>query len=157
MSEQLENDLTFVVSARRVAKVVEGGRNFKISVLVVSGDGKGRVGFGMGKAAEHANALEKAKNRAKKNMIKVHLLDQRTIYHNIKHKFKACRIELIRARQGHGIIAGNAMRAVFSALGVKDIIAKAHYSHNPINVVACTVQALQKIQSDHYISKKRSA
>lgn len=143
MSEK-ENELYHVILTRRVAKVVEGGRNFKISVLVVLGDGNGRVGFGLGKAIEHSAAVEKAKNHARRNLVKIDLLNNRTINYNVTHKFKACKVQILRANQGHGIIAGNTMRSVFEVLGIKDIIAKVHQSHNPVNLVPCTIQALQK-------------
>ncbi len=144
-----------LVSVNRVAKVVKGGRRFGFSALVVVGDGKGRVGYGAGKAREVPEAVRKATEQAKRSMIRVPLRQGRTLHHDVKGKFGAGSVILRAAPPGTGIIAGGPMRAVFEALGVKDVVAKSLGSNNPHNMVKATFAALQQVCSPRYIAAKR--
>src|SRR5512145_1268958 len=122
-----------LVSINRVAKVVKGGRRFAFAALVVVGDGKGRVGYGSGKAREVPEAIRKATEQAKRNMIKVALREGRTLHHDVNGHFGAGRVVLRAAPPGTGIIAGGPMRAVFETLGIQDVVAKSLGSSNPYN------------------------
>src|SRR5215217_7240135 len=113
-----------LVSVNRVAKVVKGGRRFGFSALVVVGDGKGRVGYGSGKAREVPEAVRKATEQAKRSMIRVPLRQGRTLHHDIADRYGAGKVVIRAAKPGTGIIAGGPMRAIFEALGVQDIVAK---------------------------------
>lgn len=144
-----------LVSVNRVAKVVKGGRRFGFSALVVVGDGKGRVGYGAGKAREVPEAVRKATEQAKRSMIRVPLRQGRTLHHDVKGTFGAGSVILRAAPPGTGIIAGGPMRAVFEALGVKDVVAKSLGSNNPHNMVKATFAALQQVCSPRYIAAKR--
>ncbi len=150
-SEQIEK----LVSINRTTKVVKGGRRFGFSALVVVGDGKGRIGVGKGKAKEVADARKKATDAARKSMIKIPLREGRTIHHDIKTKAGAGGVILRTAAPGTGIIAGGPMRAIFEALGVKDVVAKSFGSSNPYNMVASTMKALQLIQSPKSTASRR--
>ncbi|MBT7895604.1 MAG: 30S ribosomal protein S5, partial [Flavobacteriales bacterium] len=127
-----------LVSVNRVTKVVKGGRNFGFSVIIIAGDQKGMVGYGVGKAKDISEAKIKASKLAKKNMIRVPLKQNRTIHHDISTKFGAAKVILRTAPPGTGIIAGGAMRAVFESVGIHDIVAKSLTTSNPYNLVKAT-------------------
>ena len=139
----------------KVAKVVKGGKRFSFSALVVVGDGKGRVGFAMGKAREVADAVKKAFEKAKKCMVRIPLREGRTLHHDVSGRFGAGRVVLRSAVSGTGIIAGGAMRAVFEALGIQDVVSKCIGSANPHNMVRATFDALGATVSPRYIAAKR--
>ena len=152
-----QNELGFIekiVSLNRVAKVVKGGRRFSFSALVVVGDGKGGVGFGLGKAQEVPEALRKATERARKNRVQVALVEG-TLPYEVLGRFGAGRVMLKPASEGTGIIAGGAMRAVFEVMGVTDIIAKSIGSTNPYNVVRATLNGLMATNAPSVIAAKR--
>ena len=141
-----EKDSEFVdklVHINRVAKVVKGGRRFGFAALVVVGDQKGRVGFGHGKAREVPEAIRKATESAKRDMIHVPLRDGRTLHHDVFGRHGAGRVLMRAAKPGTGIIAGGPMRAVFETLGVQDVVAKSQGSSNPYNMVRATFDALK--------------
>ncbi|MCB1681637.1 MAG: 30S ribosomal protein S5, partial [Alphaproteobacteria bacterium] len=133
-----------LVGINRVAKVVKGGRRFAFSALVIVGDGKGRVGHGHGKAKEVPEAIRKATDQARRNMIRVPLREGRTVHHDVTGTDGAGRVHLRTAPQGTGIIAGGPMRAVFEALGIQDVVAKAIGSSNPYCMVNATFDALKR-------------
>ncbi|WP_243359204.1 30S ribosomal protein S5 [Fundidesulfovibrio terrae] len=143
-----------IVSLNRVAKVVKGGRRFSFSALVVVGDGKGSVGFGLGKANEVPEAIRKATDQAKKSMIKVPLLDG-TLPYQVMGRFGAGRVVLIPASKGTGIIAGGPVRAVMEAAGVHDILTKAIGTNNPHNVLRAAVAGLASLRSADQVSDLR--
>ena len=143
-----------LVAVNRHAKVVKGGRVFGFSALVVIGDGKGRVGYGRGKAKEVPVAIQKAMEQAKKNMTYIPL-DDKTIHHAITWNFGASKVFMKPARKGTGIIAGGAMRAVLEVLGVENILAKSIGSTNPANIVRATIAALSNIGTPEYVAAKR--
>ncbi|PWJ85612.1 SSU ribosomal protein S5P [Pseudaminobacter salicylatoxidans] len=133
-----------LVHINRVAKVVKGGRRFGFAALVVVGDQKGRVGFGHGKAREVPEAIRKATEAAKRDMIFVPLRSGRTLHHDVEGRHGAGRVLLRTAKAGTGIIAGGPMRAVFETLGMQDVVAKSMGSSNPYNMVRATFDALQR-------------
>lgn len=143
-----------LVNVNRVAKVVKGGRVFGFSALTVVGDGKGRVGFGRGKAKEVPVAIQKAMDNAKKNLQKVHLNGGTTFY-PAATELGAAKVFIKPAPEGTGVIAGGAMRAVFEAVGIRDVFAKCIGTTNPINVVRATVKGLSDMHSPEYIAAKR--
>jgi len=143
-----------LVSMRRVAKVVKGGRVFGFSALTVVGDGEGRVGYGSGKANEVPVAIKKAMEKARRNMKDVHL-NGSTLQYPINFKQGAANIVMLPASEGTGVIAGGAMRAVFEAAGVKDVLAKCIGTTRPVNVVRSTVNALTGMNSPEFIAAKR--
>ena len=143
-----------IVSLNRVAKVVKGGRRFSFSALVVVGDGKGAVGFGLGKAQEVPEALRKATERAKKDMVQIPLVDG-TLPYEIQGEFGAGCVMLKPASKGTGIIAGGAVRAVMEAVGVTDVLAKAIGTNNPHNVLRATMAGLTSLRSAEYVSQLR--
>jgi len=152
-----QSDLTQIekiVSLNRVAKVVKGGRRFSFSALVVVGDGKGSVGFGLGKANEVPEAIRKATEQARKSMIKVPLLDG-TLPYQVMGRFGAGRVVLIPASKGTGIIAGGPVRAVMEAAGVHDILTKAIGTNNPHNVLRAAVAGLASLRSAEQVSDLR--
>ncbi len=145
-----------LVSINRVAKVVKGGRRFGFAALVVVGDGKGKVGYGTGKAKEVQDAVRKATDAAKKSMIRVPLRESRTLHHDIAGRFGAGKIMLRSAPAGTGIIAGGPLRAVFEALGIHDIVAKSTGTSNPHNMVKAAFQALKTVDSPRVVAARRS-
>lgn len=144
-----------LVHINRVAKVVKGGRRFGFAALVVVGDQRGRVGFGNGKAREVPEAIRKATEAAKKNMIRVPLREGRTLHHDIRGRHGAGKVLLRTASQGTGIIAGGPMRAVFEALGVQDVVTKSQGSANPYNMIRATFNALSLQNSPRQVASKR--
>ena len=144
-----------LVGINRVAKVVKGGRRFGFAALVVVGDGKGKVGVGSGKAKEVPEAIRKATDKAKSNLIKVPLKEGRTLHHDTIGIFGAGNVNLRSAPSGTGIIAGGPMRAVFETLGIQDVVAKSIGTSNPHNMVKATMQALKNIQSPTSVASKR--
>ena len=154
--ERQDGDLVDrLVNINRVAKVVKGGRRFGFSALVVVGDGKGRVGYGGGKAREVPEAVRKATEQAKRSMIRVPLRQGRTLHHDVQGQFGAGRVVLRAAPAGTGIIAGGPMRAVFEALGVSDVVAKSLGTANPHNMIKATFAALSSIMSPRAVAAKR--
>jgi small subunit ribosomal protein S5 len=143
-----------LVSVARTAKVVKGGRVFGFSVLVVVGDGNGKIGVGRGKAREVPVAIQKAMEKARKNMIYIPL-SKGTVHHEITWSYGASKVFLKPASEGTGIIAGGAMRAVFEVLGVQNILAKSIGSSTPTNVVRATIDALVHVATPDYVAAKR--
>jgi small subunit ribosomal protein S5 len=143
-----------LVAVNRVAKVIKGGRQFGFTALTVVGDGEGRVGFGYGKAREVPVAIQKAMEKARKNMSKVHLKDG-TLQYALNGRHGAAKVYMQPASEGTGIIAGGPMRAVFEAVGVRNVLAKINGSNNPINVVRATIEGLVNMQSPESVAAKR--
>ncbi len=143
-----------LITVNRVAKVVKGGRQFGFTALTVVGDGNGRVGLGYGKAREVPMAIQKAMDKARKNMCSVPL-NGATLQYPITAEHGAARVFMQPASEGTGIIAGGAMRAVFDVVGVKDVLAKCIGSRNPINVVRATIRGLSAMKSPDYQAAKR--
>ena len=143
-----------LVAVNRVSKTVKGGRQFTFTALTVVGDGNGKVGFGYGKAREVPVAIQKSMEYARKNMINVDL-NNGTLFHQVKAGHGAARVFMQPASEGTGVIAGGAMRAVLEAVGVKNVLAKAVGSRNPINLVRATVKGLESMQSPSRIAAKR--
>jgi small subunit ribosomal protein S5 len=144
-----------LVHINRVAKVVKGGRRFSFAALVVVGDGKGRVGYGTGKAREVPEAIRKATDQAKRQMIRVPLREGRTLHHDINGRFGAGKVILRSAPAGTGIIAGGPMRAVFETMGVADVVCKSNGTQNPHNMIKATFEALKNLQSPRSIAARR--
>ena len=144
-----------LVHINRVAKVVKGGRRFSFAALVVVGDGRGRVGFGTGKAREVPEAIRKATERAKRTMIRVPLRDGRTLHHDMQGRYGAGKVVVRSAPPGTGIIAGGPMRAVFETMGVQDVVAKSLGSANPHNMIKATFVALTNIMSPRAVAARR--
>ncbi len=142
-----------LVNVLRTAKVVKGGREFRFSALVVAG-GDGKIGFGIGKSAEVPAAINKATEKARRDMSEVYLKDK-TIQHEIMHTLGAAKVFMKPASPGTGVIAGNAMRAVFEVVGVEDILAKCIGTTNPVNVVRATIQALKGMATPESVAEKR--
>jgi small subunit ribosomal protein S5 len=153
-----DRDSEFVdklVHINRVAKVVKGGRRFGFAALVVVGDQKGRVGFGHGRAREVPDAIKKATDSAKRNLIRVPLREGRTLHHDVHGHHGAGRVFLRAAPPGTGIIAGGPMRAVFETLGVQDVVAKSIGTSNPYNMVRATFDALKHEDSPRGVAARR--
>lgn len=143
-----------LVGVNRVAKVVKGGRVFGFAALTVVGDGKGRVGYGTGKAREVPVAIQKAMEAARKNMVDVKL-NGSTLQHPLMGRHGAARVFMKPASDGTGIIAGGAMRAVFEVLGVQNVLAKCIGTNNPINVVQATINGLTDMKDPESVAAKR--
>lgn len=143
------------VSMRRVARVGSGGKTFRSSVLVVVGDEKGSVGYGLGKSVEVPESVKKATRAGVKRMIRVKLFENRTLYYDVKGKFCQSLVYIRRAKPGTGIVAGGAARYVFEALGVKDVVCKVLGS-NAINNVRALIKALSSIKTPKEIAEMRS-
>lgn len=158
MRDRDDRDNEFVdklVHINRVAKVVKGGRRFGFAALVVVGDQKGRVGFGHGKAREVPEAIRKATEAAKQNLIRVPLREGRTLHHDVQGRHGAGRVVLRAAPPGTGIIAGGPMRAVFETLGIQDVVAKSIGTSNPYNMVRATFDALKHEDSPRGVAARR--
>ncbi|MFA7276787.1 MAG: 30S ribosomal protein S5 [Pseudobdellovibrionaceae bacterium] len=145
-----------LVAVNRVAKVVKGGRRFGFAALVVVGDGRGRVGHGHAKAREVPDAIKKATEQAKRNMIRVPLREGRTIHHDVIGRYGAGRVQLRSAPQGTGIIAGGPLRAIFEAIGIQDVVAKAVGTRNPYNMVNAAFEAFKMMESPRSVANRRS-
>ena len=145
-----------LVSINRVAKVVKGGRRFSFAALVVVGDGRGRVGYGTGKAREVPEAIRKATDQAKRGMIRVPLREGRTLHHDVQGNYGAGRVVVRAAPAGTGIIAGGPMRAVFETMGVHDVVAKSVGTANPHNMIKATFKALLTCNSPRSIANRRN-
>ena len=145
-----------LVTINRVAKVVKGGRRFGFAAIMIVGDNKGRVGYGTGKAKEVPEAVRKATEDAKTRMVRVHLKDNRTLYHDVSGRYGAGKVILRSAAPGTGIIAGGPMRALFESLGIKDVVAKSTGSSNPHNMIKATFEAFKSSESPKSIAAKRS-
>ncbi|SRR5690554_5400617 len=143
-----------LVQVNRVAKTVKGGRIFAFTALTVVGDGKGRVGFGRGKAREVPQAIQKAMEAARRNMIDVEL-NGTTIQYPVRAQHGASKVYMQPASDGTGVIAGGAMRSVLELAGVQNVLAKCYGSTNPVNVVRATFNALKGIQSPDTVAAKR--
>jgi len=144
-----------LVSINRVAKVVKGGRRFGFAAVVVVGDGKGRVGFGTGKAREVPEAIRKATEQAKRGMVRIPLREGRTLHHDVHGIYGAGEVVLRAAKPGTGIIAGGPMRAIFESLGLHDVVAKSIGSSNPHNMIKATFAAFGNMVSPRAIAAKR--
>ena len=153
--EEGEELIEKLVHINRVSKTVKGGKRFGFAALVVVGDGKGRAGFGHGKAREVPEAISKATAAAKKAMVRVPLRDGRTLHHDGKGHFGAGKVAVRAAPPGTGIIAGGPMRAVFESLGVADVVTKSVGTSNPYNMIRATFEALKEQTSPRSVAQRR--
>lgn len=144
-----------LVAINRVSKTVKGGKRFGFAALVVVGDQKGRVGFGKGKAKEVPEAIRKATEQAKRQMIRVPLREGRTLHHDMFGRHGAGNVVMRTAPAGTGIIAGGPMRAVFEMLGLQDVVAKSIGSQNPYNMIRATMDGLKKMGSPRNVAQRR--
>lgn len=144
-----------VVAINRISKTVKGGRHMRFAALMVIGDGRGRFGYGTGKAGEVPDAIKKATEAAKKNMFRVTLVKGDTISHEIIGEFGACKVLLKPAPEGTGIIAGGPVRAVLELAGIKNIYSKVYGSRTPINVIRATVNGLNNVKSYNVVKTLR--
>ncbi len=144
-----------LVAINRVSKTVKGGKRFGFAALVVVGDQKGRVGFGKGKAKEVPEAIRKATEQAKRQLIRVPLKDARTLHHDMEGRHGAGRVVMRTAVAGTGIIAGGPMRAVFEMLGLQDVVAKSIGSQNPYNMIRATIDGLKAETSPRLVAARR--
>ncbi|GAB3479220.1 30S ribosomal protein S5 [Marinomonas epiphytica] len=155
VNEQQASDLQEkLVQVNRVAKVVKGGRIFSFTALTVVGDGNGKVGFGRGKAREVPQAIQKAMEQARRNMVSVQLNGD-TLQYPVKANHGSSKVYMQPASQGTGVIAGGAMRAVLEIAGVHNVLAKCYGSTNPVNVVRATIKGLQDMKAPEQIAAKR--
>ena len=154
VEERKSDYIEKLVAVNRTAKVVKGGRQFGFTALTVVGDGNRRVGYGYGKAKEVPIAIQKALEKAKKNMITV-AIKKGTLQHSVTHSHGSAKVYMQPAGEGTGVIAGGAMRAVFEATGVHNVLAKSIGSTNPINVVKATIAGLESMFYPAYIAAKR--
>ena len=143
-----------LIAVRRTAKVVKGGRVFGFSALVVAGNGEGKVGYGLGKAKEVPMAIQKATESARRSMIQV-TLKGNTLQHPIQASHASSKVLMLPASEGTGVIAGNAMRAVFEVMGIQNVLSKCVGSSNPINVVRATFKGLQSMETLESMAAKR--
>jgi small subunit ribosomal protein S5 len=154
-NQQQQNDLLEkLVAVNRVSKVVKGGRIFSFTALTVVGDGNGRVGFGYGKAREVPAAIQKAMEKARRNLVTVDL-NGHTLQHPIKGRHSGSQVYMQPASEGTGIIAGGAMRAVLEVAGVQNVLSKCYGSTNPMNVIRATINALTAMHSPSEVAAKR--
>jgi len=144
-----------LVSINRVSKTVKGGKRFGFAALVVVGDQKGRVGYGKGKAKEVPEAIRKATEQAKRQMVRIPLREGRTLHHDVQGRHGAGKVVMRTAATGTGIIAGGPMRAVFEMLGVQDVVAKSVGSSNPYNMIRATIDGLLKESSPRMVAQRR--
>lgn len=153
-SQESDGLIEKLIAVNRVAKVVKGGRIFAFSALTVVGDGKGRIGFGTGKAREVPAAIQKAMEQARRNMRQVKLKGD-TVQYPLSGHHGAAKVYMQPASEGTGIIAGGAMRAVFEVVGVRNVLAKCIGTNNPINVVRATINGLTNMVDPEYVAAKR--
>ncbi len=144
-----------LVSINRVSKTVKGGKRFGVAALVVVGDQKGRVGYGKGKAKEVPEAIRKATEQAKRQMVRIPLREGRTLHHDVQGRHGAGKVVMRTAATGTGIIAGGPMRAVFEMLGVQDVVAKSVGSSNPYNMIRATIDGLLNESSPRMVAQRR--
>ena len=144
-----------LVSINRVSKTVKGGKRFGFAALVVVGDQKGRVGYGKGKAKEVPEAIRKATEQAKRQMVRIPLREGRTLHHDVQGRHGAGKVVMRTAATGTGIIAGGPMRAVFEMLGVQDVVAKSVGSSNPYNMIRATIDGLVNELSPRMVAQRR--
>ncbi|MDC0491336.1 30S ribosomal protein S5 [Paracoccaceae bacterium] len=144
-----------LVSINRVSKTVKGGKRFGFAALVVVGDQKGRVGYGKGKAKEVPEAIRKATEQAKRQMVRIPLREGRTLHHDVQGRHGAGKVVMRTAAAGTGIIAGGPMRAVFEMLGVQDVVAKSVGSSNPYNMIRATIDGLVNESSPRMVAQRR--
>ncbi|OSP55147.1 30S ribosomal protein S5 [Pseudoruegeria sp. SK021] len=144
-----------LVAINRVSKTVKGGKRFGFAALVVVGDQKGRVGFGKGKAKEVPEAIRKATEQARRQLVRIPLREGRTLHHDMQGRWGAGKVVMRTAPQGTGIIAGGPMRAVFEMLGVQDVVAKSQGSQNPYNMIRATIDGLTKESSPRMVAQRR--
>ena len=144
-----------LVSINRVSKTVKGGKRFGFAALVVVGDQKGRVGYGKGKAKEVPEAIRKATEQAKRQMVRIPLREGRTLHHDVQGRHGAGKVVMRTAATGTGIIAGGPMRAVFEMLGVQDVVAKSVGSSNPYNMIRATIDGLGRQASPRIVAQRR--
>ena len=143
-----------LIGVNRVAKVVKGGRVFGFAALVVVGDGNGKVGFGTGKSKEVPIAIQKAMEKARRNMMKIKVKDG-TLQYSLMGRHGAARVHMQPASEGTGIIAGGAMRAIFEVVGIHNVLAKCIGTNNPINVVRATLNGLRQMDDAEHVAAKR--
>jgi small subunit ribosomal protein S5 len=153
-NERSDDYIEKLVAVNRVAKVVKGGRQFGFTALTVVGDGNGKVGMGYGKAREVPLAIQKAMEKARRDMDSISL-NKGTLWHPVKSSHSGSRIYMQPASEGTGVIAGGPMRAVFEAVGVHNVLAKSVGSNNPINLVRATIKGLQAMASPESVAAKR--
>jgi len=144
-----------LIAINRVSKTVKGGKRFGFAALVVVGDQKGRVGFGKGKAREVPEAIRKATEQAKRQLVRVPLREGRTLHHDMNGRHGAGKVVMRTAAPGTGIIAGGPMRAVFEMLGIQDVVAKSIGSQNPYNMIRATMDGLKKESSPRQVASRR--
>ncbi|KGK18843.1 30S ribosomal protein S5 [Vibrio navarrensis] len=143
-----------LIAVNRVSKTVKGGRIMSFTALTVVGDGNGRVGFGYGKAREVPAAIQKAMEKARRNMVTI-ALNEGTLHHPVKGRHSGSKVYMQPAVEGTGVIAGGAMRAVLEVAGVHNVLSKAYGSTNPINIVRATIDALVDVKSPEMVAAKR--